>query len=71
MTDPDFELADLHKDPGKRWGYMVGSKGTLVALTQGKRASPIFRYQLEDGTPFSQIFPVLFRKDGNKFIVTR
>jgi hypothetical protein len=71
MTDPQFELASLDKDSDAPWGYMVGSKGTLVMLTQGMRASPILRYQLKDGTPFSLIFPVMFRKDGEKFIVTR
>jgi hypothetical protein len=71
MTDPQLELADLYKAPGKRWGYMVGSKGTLVALTQGSRASPIFRFQMKDDTPFSQIFPVLFRKERDRFIITR
>jgi hypothetical protein len=36
-------------------------------LTQGMRASPIFRFQAKDETPFSLIFPVMFRKDGSKF----
>jgi hypothetical protein len=40
-------------------------------LTQGMRASPILRYQMKDGTAFSLIFPVMFRKDGNRFVITR
>jgi hypothetical protein len=40
-------------------------------LTQGPRASPIFRFQAKDDTPFSLVFPVMFRKDGARFIVTR
>jgi hypothetical protein len=71
MTDEDFELADLRKDPGKRWGYFVGSEGTLAALYQGTRASTIFRYQLKDGSAFSLVFPVFFRKESGKFIVAR
>jgi hypothetical protein len=71
MSDPDLELADLYKKPGKHWGYAVGSQGTLVLLTQGTRASTIFRYQLKDGNPFSLVFPVMFRKQNGKFIVTR
>lgn len=71
MTDQDLELADLSKDPGARWGYFVGSTGTLAMLTQGTRASPIFRFQAKDDTPFSLVFPVMFRKDGTRFIVTR
>jgi hypothetical protein len=71
MSDPEFELADLYKAPGKNWGYMVGSKGTLLALTQGTRASTIFRYQLKDGTAFSIVLPVLFRKERGRFVITR
>jgi hypothetical protein len=71
MTDPAFELTSLYKKPGASWGYMVGSKGTLALLTQGMRASPILRYQMKDGTAFSLVFPVMFRKDGKRFVVTR
>jgi hypothetical protein len=71
MADQDFELADLYRKPGKPWGYFVGSQGTLAMLYQGFRASTIFRYQMKDGTAFSLVFPVMFRKEGSKFIVTR
>lgn len=71
MTDANFVLADLRKDAGKRWGYFVGSQGSLAALTQGTRASTIFRYQMKDGSAFSLVFPVFFRKENGKFIVAR
>jgi hypothetical protein len=69
MNDPKYELATLD-GPGF-WTYNVGSTGKLIALTQGERSSPIFRYQLKGDTPFSLIFPVVFRKEGDKYIVTR
>jgi hypothetical protein len=69
MGDADFELATLD-GPGV-WKYTVGSTGKLLALTQGTTGSPILRYQMKDDTPFSLIFPVVFRKEGGRFIVTR
>jgi hypothetical protein len=69
MNDPDYELATLD-GPGF-WTYNVGSTGKLIALTQDERSSPIFRYQLKGDTPFALIFPVVFRKEGDKYIVTR
>jgi hypothetical protein len=71
MKDPEYELSTLDLEPGERWGYTVGSKGTLVALTGGERASTLFRYVRKDGTPFSLIFPVFFRKEKDQYIITR
>lgn len=69
MNDPEFELTTL--DVKGSWKYTVGSTGKLIALTQGNQASPIFRFQMKDGTPFSLIFPVVFRKEGDRYIITR
>lgn len=69
IKDPAFELATL--DGAGFWKYTVGSTGKLIALTQGNQASPIFRFQMKDGTPFSLIFPVVFRKEGDRYIITR
>jgi hypothetical protein len=71
IEDPEFELAPVEPSPGKTWKYTVGSTGKLIALTRGDRGSPIFRYQMKNGTPFSLIFPVVFRKQGNQYVVTR
>jgi hypothetical protein len=71
MNDPKYELTTVENTPGKYWIYNVGSTGQLIALTQGERASPIFRYQLKGDTPFALIFPVFFRKEGDRYIVTR
>jgi hypothetical protein len=62
MNDPKLELADLDLPPGKVWKYTVGSTGRLIALTQGSRGSPIFRYQRRDDTPFSLIIPSSFAR---------
>lgn len=71
MKDTDLELATLDVKPGNTWVYDVGSKGTLIALTQGTRSDSIFRFQTKKGSPFSYIFPVVFRKEGSQYIVTR
>jgi hypothetical protein len=71
MNDPKLELAKIDKNPGKFWKYAVGSKGNLIALGQGAQLSTLFRYQMKDDTPFSVIFPVVFRKEGSRYIVTR
>lgn len=71
MNDSEFRLSPVETPPGKFWKYTVGSTGRVIALTQGKRASPILRYVMKDGTKFSLIFPVAFRKEGSNYIVTR
>jgi hypothetical protein len=71
LNDPKYELATLTRKPGKPWGFLIGSRGTVSGLYQGARASTILRYQLKDGSKFSIIFPVLFRREGNGFVVTR
>lgn len=71
MNNADLELATLDGAPDETWVYDVGSTGTLIALTQGARSASIFRFQRKDGTPFSYVFPVIFRKEDNKYIVTR
>lgn len=71
MNDPEFRLSPVENSPGLFWTYTVGSTGRLIALTQGDRASPIIRYVMKDGTPFSLIFPIVFRKEGPTYIVTR
>jgi hypothetical protein len=73
MNDGEFRLSPdpAESTPGLFWRYTVGSTGRLIALTQGDRASPIIRYVMRDGTPFSLIFPIVFRKEGPTYIVTR
>jgi hypothetical protein len=69
VSDADFKLVPL--DGKGFWKYTVGSTGKLIMLTQGSRGSPILRFQMKDGTPFSLIFPLAFRKEGERFVVTR
>jgi hypothetical protein len=71
MKDSTLALRTVDNTPGKYWKYSVGSKGNLIALATGTTLSPILRYEMKDDTPFSLIFPVVFRKEGKRFIVTR
>ena len=71
QKDTTLTLAPVALPPGKFWRYTVGSKGNLIALTQGSRGSPIFRYEAHDGAAYALGFPVVFRKQGAHYIVTR
>jgi hypothetical protein len=71
ITNSNFELESLYKSPGKYWGYLVGSKGTLVALTQGTRASALLSFQKKGGQELAIVLPVFFRKEQGNYIVTR
>ena len=71
MNDPEYELGSVEPQPGTTWKFSVGSTGKLIALTTGERGSSILRYGMKNGTPFSLVFPVVFRKEGDKYIVTR
>lgn len=71
LADAKFAVIPVIKPAGKHWKYTVGSPGKLIGLTTGDHASPIIRFEMKDGTEFSLIFPVMFRKQGSRFIVTR
>jgi hypothetical protein len=71
MNDPEYDLASVEPSAGKTWKYMVGSTGKLIALARSDRGSSILRFGMKNGTPFSLVFPVVFRKQGNAYIVTR
>ena len=68
--DTDLELATLDSGDGI-WDYSVGSTGQLLALTQGPRASSILRFQVKSDVHFNHVFPVVFRKESDRYIVTR
>jgi hypothetical protein len=71
VNDPKFALSAVIKPEGKHWRYTVGSTGKIISLTTGSRGAPILRFRMKDDTPFSLIFPVFFRKQGQRYIVTR
>jgi hypothetical protein len=71
ITNPKFELESIYKVPGKYWGYLVGARGTLVALTQGTRASALLSFQMKGGEELAIVLPVFFRRDQGKYIVAR
>jgi hypothetical protein len=72
INDPSVELIDVVLKPGETpWRYTVGTTGKVIGLTLGRMASPILRFDMKDDTPFSLIFPVYFRKENGRFIVTR
>jgi hypothetical protein len=70
LNDPQYKLEPAVKAGGKRWTYNVGSTGRLIALTTGPRGSAILRFA-SPTNPLDLVFPVSFRKEGSRFIVTR
>lgn len=68
LANPDMTLAPV--TPPGQWQYTLGSRGQLVALTDGEYASPILRFQ--HGEPgLARIFPVTFMRRDGKYIVAR
>lgn len=71
VNDPKLDLYPITKDPHKFFTYAVGSTGKLITLTSGAHFAAILRFPMKDDTPFSMTFPITFRKEGDRFIVTR
>lgn len=71
LADPTLKLEPTTPPPGKFWRYSVGSKGNLIALTQGDRGSAVIGFESTNGSVYRLGFPVTFRKQGDRFIVTR
>jgi hypothetical protein len=71
FADPTLKLEATTPPPGKYWSYSVGSKGNLIALTQGSRGSSVIGFESTDGNLYRLGFPVTFRKQGDRFVVTR
>ena len=65
IANSKFELESIRKNPGKYWGYLVGPQGTLVALTQGTRASALLSFQRK-GEELAIVLPTFFRKEQGK-----
>jgi len=72
INDRSLRLIDVLLKPGDTlWRYTVGTTGQVIGLSLGRTAGAILRYEKKDDTPFALVFPVFFRKEGNRFIVTR
>ncbi len=71
FKDPTLKLEPTTPPPGKFWSYSVGSQGNLIALTQGSRGSSVIGFESTNGSLYRLGFPVVFRKQGDRFIVTR
>jgi hypothetical protein len=72
VNDRSLQLIDVLLKPGDTaWRYTVGTTGQVIGLTLGRIGAPILRFEKKDDTPFSLVFPVFFRKEGDRFIVTR
>ncbi len=71
LADPTLAQEPKQPPPGRFWKYAVGSKGNLIGLTQGDRGSAVIGFHSNNGNLYRLGFPVTFRKQGDRFIVTR
>lgn len=71
MKDAALKLNTLDLPAKKVWQWIIGPGGQVSVLTEGSDATPILRYPRKDGGAFSIIFPVMFRRENGRYIVTR
>lgn len=71
MKNPELKLNTPTPPPDKFWLRVTGSRGQVHALVEDNVGTPIFRYPRKDGGAFSIIFPVMFRRENGRYIVTR
>lgn len=70
LSDPTRTLHPLRKKKGI-WAYEVGPSGKLMRLTYGPRSNAIIFYEHAKIPDFRTEFPIVFRKKGDKYIVSR
>lgn len=71
MKDKDLELKSIKLPPDKFRQRITGPRGQVLALVEDSVGTPILRYPRKDGGAFSIIFPVMFRRENGRYIVTR
>jgi hypothetical protein len=71
MKNSELELNTLTLTPDKFFLRVTGSRGQVHALVEDNVGTPILRYPRKDGGAFSIIFPIMFRREKGRYIVTR
>lgn len=69
LSDPDCTLQPVRPEQ-QYWRYDVGPGGTQMRLAFGERQGAIIRFLLH-AEEYSRAFPVVFRRKGGKYIVSR
>jgi hypothetical protein len=72
MNDKDLALAPITLPEGRYWTLEIGPTGTLLGLVRGDRAGAILRFSEKgDDAALSTVFPVFFRRERGRYIITR
>jgi hypothetical protein len=71
MKNAELKLNDLTLPPNSVWQRVTGPRGQVHALVEDNMGTPILRYPRKDGGAFSITFPVMFRRENGRYIVTR
>lgn len=71
LNNTDRELQPIRPAEDDFWIYQVGSSGKMLRLSWDDLGGTIVRFADKEHPTFATIFPIVFRKQGNDFIVTR
>lgn len=69
LTDSTCALAPVRPKKGG-WYYNVAPGGRLARLTNSDHGGAIIRFKY-GSSDFARVFPIMFRKQGSRFIVAR
>lgn len=70
LNDASLELAPIQPTKGT-WKYDAGPSGKLRRLSRGAHSAAIIRFVQKNDRRFATGFPIAFRKESGKFIVSR
>lgn len=65
------ELRPIRPPEDDFWIYQVGLTGKMLRLSRDDLGGTILRFADKQHPTFATIFPIVFRKQGDEFIVTR
>lgn len=69
LADPSCTLEPLRRSKG-RWYYNVAPGGQLARLTTSDHGGAAIRFRLKS-SDYARVFPIMFRKEGSRYIVSR
>jgi hypothetical protein len=70
FSDKTRALAPLRPTKGY-WIYDVGPTGVLARLSWGKHGGAILRFRSTEEDGYMTVYPIMFRKQGDRYIVSR
>lgn len=71
LHNPKVKLMPVRTGNKGYWNHDVGPTGKLMLLGRGDRMSPMIRFENKQSAAYATVFQILFRKQGNKYIIAR